>query len=121
LDRFFEDLDCNSIIVDNEQATYNGTMHLINNKYKNIGFITINSNRTQMKDRLSGYQKAIINIGIRSNVLQIPNDKILKDEMKQCIEDFLNCRTDLDAVLFANNYLGQIGLEVIREDKKKIP
>lgn len=116
LDRFFEGVDCNSVSIDNEQASFDATSHLVNNQFKNIGFVTTGSNQTQMKDRLSGYEKAIANNGLQSNVLQIPYDETFKGKEKDYIQDFLKHHTNLDAVFFATNYLTQSGLEVFKEN-----
>lgn len=113
LDRFFEDLDCNSVVVDNAKASFDATLHLINNQFKNIGFVTTASNQTQMNDRLSGYEKAISDHGLQSNILQIPYDEILKGN--DSIKDFLNNNTRLDAVFFATNYLAHDGLQFFKE------
>jgi LacI family transcriptional regulator len=118
LDQLFEGLDCNSVGIDNHQASFDATMHLVNNQFKNIGFVTISSNQTQMKDRLSGYEKAIEINDLKSNVLQIPYDKIFKG--KDYIKDFLNDNTDLDAIFFATNYLAESGLEVFKENKRNL-
>ena len=53
-DRYFPELDSNYVIVNNKEASYNATQHLIANTYKNIGFITIDVDQTQMIDRLTG-------------------------------------------------------------------
>ena len=114
LDRFFEDLDCNSVVIDNFKASFNATLHLVNNQFKNIGFITTDSNQSQMNDRLSSYEKAIAEKGLKPNILQIPYDEISKGKANNYIKDFLNVNADLDAVFFATNYLAQNGLEVFK-------
>jgi LacI family transcriptional regulator len=115
LDRFFEGLDCNCVVVDNEEATFNAALELINNRFSNIGFITMASDQTQMKDRLLGYEKAIAQHGLKSNVLKIPYDEISKGKGNDYIKVFLNNHVDLDAVFFATNYLAQSGLQVFKE------
>lgn len=46
LDRYFSDLECNSIVIDNQEATFEATQHLIANNFKNIAFITTDSDRS---------------------------------------------------------------------------
>ncbi|REG94805.1 LacI family DNA-binding transcriptional regulator [Flavobacterium aquicola] len=116
LDRFFEDLDCDSVVINNEEAAFNATMELIKNQFKNIGFVTTTSLQTQMKDRLSGYEKAIQSNTLKSAILRIPYDKILRGEGKKYIETFLLENIALDAVFFATNYLTQMGLQVFKEN-----
>ncbi|WP_255673675.1 LacI family DNA-binding transcriptional regulator [Flavobacterium sp. JAS] len=120
LDRFFEGLDCNSVSIDNQQASYDATLHLVNNQFKNIGFVTTDSNQTQMKDRLSGYHRAIDDRGLKSNVLQIPYNEIFKGKGKKHIEKFLNDHNHLDAIFFGTNYLAQNGLEVFKESSRNL-
>ena len=120
LDRFFDELDCNSVVIDNEQASFDATLHLINNKFKNIGFITTASDQTQMRDRLSGYMKAVTEKKLKEITLQIPYGEINKGKGKEYIKDFLDQNPNLDAVFFATNYLAQSGLEVFKENNPKL-
>ncbi|HEU4790745.1 MAG TPA: LacI family DNA-binding transcriptional regulator [Flavobacterium sp.] len=120
LDRFFEGLDCNSVVIDNEQASFDATLHLIDNKFKNIGFITTASDQTQMQGRLSGYEKAVNENGLKSNTLQIPYNEIYKGKGKEYVKNFLDQHADLDAVFFATNYLAQSGLEVFKENNPRL-
>lgn len=117
LDRFFEGLDCGSVVIDNEKASYDATLHLIQNQFKNIGFITIAPDQTQMKGRLSGYLKAVNENGLKPITLEIPYNEVYKGKGKERIRKFFEKETGLDAVFFATNYLVQTGLEVFKEDK----
>lgn len=120
LDRFFEGLDCNSVVIDNEQASFDATLHLIHNQFKNIGFITTASDQTQMQGRLSGYEKAVAENGLKPKILQIPYIEIYKGKGKEYVKNFLDLHPELDAVFFATNYLAQSGLEVFKENNPKL-
>lgn len=120
LDRFFEGLDCNSVVIDNEQAAFDATLHLIKNKFKNIGFITTASDQSQMQGRLLGYEKAILENGLKPKTLQIPFSVIYKGKGKEYVKNFLEEHDELDAVFFATNYLAQSGLEVFKENNPKL-
>ena len=116
LDRFIDELDCNSVVIDNEQASFDATLHLIHNQFKKIGFITTASDQTQMQGRLSGYVKAVNENNLNAISLQIPFNEIYKGKGKEYIKNFLDQHPDLDAVFFATNYLAQSGLEVFKEN-----
>lgn len=120
LDRFFEGLDCNSVVIDNEQASFDAALHLIHNQFKNIGFITTASDQTQMQGRLSGYERAVTENGLKPYTLQIPYIEIYKGKGKEYVKNFLDQNPDLDAVFFATNYLAQSGLEVFKENNPKL-
>lgn len=115
-DRYFPDLDTNYVIIDNENAAYKATRHLIDNGFKNPGFITIDVQQTQMQDRLNGYLKAIKEDGLEPNLLQLRYQSYKSQEGKKSIEDFFLNHEHLDAVFFATNYLTQTGLSVVKEN-----
>lgn len=115
LDRFFDGLDCNCVVIDNEEASFNASVELINNGFRNIAFIAMASSQSQMKDRLSGYKKAIVNHGLEPKVLEIPYNGISKGKGNEYIKDYLNNHSDLDAIFFATNYLAQSGLLAFKE------
>lgn len=118
LERYFEDLECNVVMINNKQASYDATVHLICNQFKNIGFITTNSSQSHMMDRLSGYEKAVLDFGLKSHILFIPHYEMQLG--KEMIKEFLIENTNLDAVFFATNYLAQCGLEVFKENNYKL-
>ena len=120
LDRFFEGLECSSVVIDNEKSAFDATLHLIHNQFKNIGFITIDQDQTQMQGRLSGYVKAVNENGLRPITLEIPYDEVYKGKGKERIKKFFDKETSLDAVFFATNYLVQIGLEVFKENNPSL-
>lgn len=114
LDRYFDGLDCDSVVINNEEASFDASIELINNGFKNIAFITMASSQTQMKDRLSGYKRAIANHNLNPMVLEISYNDITNERGYEYIKDFINNYSDLDAVFFATNYLAQNGLQVFK-------
>lgn len=115
LDRNFEGLECNSVMIDNKEASFNATCLLIQNGFKNIGFITTDSDQMQMKDRLFGYEKAIEKFGLSAQVLKIPYNETGNGKSKIFIKKIIEEAQELDAFFFATNYLTQAGLEVFKE------
>jgi len=115
-DRFFPGLETNYVIIDNEDITYSAIKHLISNDFKNIAFITIDVNQTQMMDRLKGYKTAIKEHGLSENILKISYHEKVSVKGKEIIKEFLTSNTQLDAVFFATNFLAKSGLEVIKEN-----
>ncbi|ALM50086.1 LacI family transcriptional regulator [Flavobacterium psychrophilum] len=116
LDRYFPGLESNTVIIDNEEAAFTATLHLINNNYSKIAFITTDTTQTQMLDRLMGYERAIKENNLVPSVLSIPFSQTGKEEGKELIKDFVKNATDLDAVFFSTNYLTLSGLEVFKEN-----
>jgi len=115
LDRYFADLKCNSVVIDNHQATFDATNHLISNNYKNIAFITTDSEQMQMQNRLEGYESAVLGHNLKSHVLKIPYREASDGKSQSIIRAFIEKNNDVDAVFFSTNYLTQSGLEAFIE------
>lgn len=114
-DRYFEELKTNYVVIDNRNAARKATQHLIDNDFKRIGFITIDSQQNQMINRQKGYIEAMENSGLKSYILEIPFRKIEDQNTKKAIKEFLMEGMELDSLFFATNYLTRTALEVINE------
>ena len=73
-----------------------------------------------MLERLSGYEKAIMENGKKPKILKIPFVNSAEQNIKTIIT-YLKKNKDLDAIFFATNYLAFRGLEAITELEMKIP
>lgn len=119
-DRFFEDGNYDYVVLDNFKSTYNTVLHLAEQGYAEIGYVTINSLQSQMQDRLHGYEKALDDHSLIHYVREVDfgmHDKNVVDH----IIDFLTRNKKLDAIIFATNYLGISGLKAIKHMQLKIP
>lgn len=114
-DRYFEGLDVSHVVIDNEDAAAKATNHLIENNFKSIGFITIESSQNQMTNRERGYVESMKKAGLEPLILKIPFENIHKEETKLEIRKFIMEGKELDSVFFATNYLTRTALEVIKE------
>jgi LacI family transcriptional regulator len=119
-DRCFEDGNHDYVILDNFNSTYNAVQHLVEQGYKEIGFITINSLQSQMQERLHGYEKAADDNNLHHYVKEV-GFHMEDNNVVAHIVDFLTRKTKLDAVIFATNYLGVNGLVAIRQMGLAIP
>lgn len=119
-DRYFPSIQTNYVIVDNFEGTYRAIQHFMQHGEEHIAFITLESGQTQMKDRLSGYRKAMKEQDKEEHVLKIPYDHD-PEQMILCIVSFLQENRDLDAIFFATNYLAIRGLEAMDRLNLSIP
>ncbi|WP_308992370.1 LacI family DNA-binding transcriptional regulator [Mariniflexile litorale] len=115
-DRYFPELDTNYVVVNNKEASYNATKHLIDNNFQHIGFVTIDVQQTQMIDRLNGYKEAITEAGFNENILKISLQDLTNYGGENSIQEFLEKTPKLDALYFATNYLALSGLKVLNEN-----
>lgn len=113
-DRIIENLETNYVVSENVQGAYQGTQSLFNdNKASKVGFVTINSNQQQMKDRLVGYMKAVDEANGDFSIKKINTAQNEEDTIVE-IRDFI-LDNKLDGILFSTNYLAISGLKAIKK------
>ncbi len=112
VDRYFENMACNTVVIDNKEAAHAATRHLIDNGFKNPAFITVDMEQTQMQERLQGYEDAIKEADLKSLVLRIPFEIARETPGKNLIYNFISKNPEVDSIFFATNYLTQSGLEI---------
>jgi len=125
IDRFFPEIDTNHIIVDNLDAAYKATSHLIALGRKRIANITLNMDLINMKERTEGYKNALIDHGIAPDpemikILPFSHDNT---DVNKAINELVGDRDNLkvDAILFSTSKLGVMGIECISSLGIKIP
>lgn len=122
IDRYFEDQNVSSVVLDNFDGSYTATRYFLEKGFKKIGFITNLRELVQMQLRKKGYIDALSEVGLydKSRVLEL-DYHITEEERIKKICDFLNTVTDIDAVLFSTNYLLLAGLQSFKKIGLQIP
>lgn len=118
-DRYFPEIKTDYVIIDNHTGAKAATQHLLDQQYQNIAFVTLDSNQTQMADRLAGYRQAIKEVGLNEFVLKI-KFALKPEKTVQMVNSFLTKHAEIDAILFATNYLALQGFEALNELNLKI-
>ncbi len=119
LDRFLPQVETDYVIIDNFESASRATEHLIRNGYERIAFITIDSLQPQMQNRLLGYEKAMNEHNLVHYVKEI-SYKSSEQAIHQ-MKAFLTRKPEIDAVIFATNYLCVSGLHTLRSMNIRIP
>ena len=123
IDRLVPNVETNYVILDNYIGSYDLTQHLLDNGYSKIGFISIFSVMSAMVEREKGFMNAMADAGIT-----VQPKKILKvtfgetdENIIKAIKKYLVKNPDIDALFFATNYLGVIGIEALQQSNLNIP
>ncbi|WP_373497484.1 LacI family DNA-binding transcriptional regulator [Aquiflexum sp.] len=123
LDRYFPELQTDYVSIDSFQASFSATEHLLNNGYKNIGFIGYKSKLFHMIERKRGVTEALEKAGIeplKHWSQSITFDKV-ETELKPAMESMLFGQTPVEAILFGTYRLAINGLKIIQILGVKIP
>jgi LacI family transcriptional regulator len=119
-DRYLPGVVTNYVVVDNFGSTYTAINHFVEQGYKNIAFISLDSQQTQMEERLMGYKQAVSDNNLTPIIKKIAFPGNTTNYTHE-IRSLLETESQVDAVFFATNYLAISGLEVIVSLHKKIP
>ena len=122
IDRYFPEIDSSYVIIDNWEAAYKATKHLIHKKHKRIACITINADLVNMKSRLKGYKYALEDSGIKVDedlIKILPFSHESKDVHKATKE--LVGKDNVDAIFFTTSKVGIMGIESLNKLGKIIP
>lgn len=120
-DRNLPDLDTNYVGADHFKATYQSVESFIKQGKKKISLVTTDIDVEQITERLAGYEKALADHGMVYNenlVLKVHFNQEEKETMAQMEKLFQS--KEIDAVLFATNYLAISGLKVLKKMGKQV-
>lgn len=121
-DRHLSDLEVSNVLVDHVEGVCMAAESLVAKGKRNIAFVTVDVEVEEIKDRYAGYQRALMSHGVP------PQGKLLKlipfthtaEETTAELIEFFNAHPEIDAVIFATNYLAVRGLFSFKQMGKKI-
>ncbi|GAC1313742.1 MAG: LacI family DNA-binding transcriptional regulator [Mucilaginibacter sp.] len=119
-DRYLPSVSTDYVGLDNYKGTFEAVEHLIKTSASKIALITLASVQTQMEERQAGYLAAIKKHKQKPLILKIPFENDTETTVNQS-KQFIKDHPDLDAILFATNYLALSGIKAINELGLNIP
>ena len=119
-DRYYPGIPTHNVVVENYQGSFKAVQHFIENGYSSIALVTLDSDQTQMIDRKQGYCEAMQQAQLPVNMLQI-KFQTSEAEIQEAIKAYLQQNPQIEAVLFATNYLANHGIQAIISLNLQIP
>lgn len=120
-DRIAEHKQCTGIVIDNVQAAYKATAHLIEQGCKSIIHLTGSLTRNVYADRLKGYKYALIDNNLpykESNVII----NILSEEAGiEIAQKILKMKTLPDGIFVSNDTCAVSCMKALKQGGVKIP
>ncbi len=120
-DRNLPELNTNYVGANHFVASYQAIESFIKQGKKNIALVTTDIDVQQIIERFEGYKKALTDYALpfdHNLVLKIPFNQAEANTIKQ-IKQLLQNK-EIDAILFATNYLAISGLKVLKQTGKKL-
>lgn len=115
IDSYFPDISVPYVLIDNFNGVKQGMEHLLEKGFQKIGFVTVNIDMVQMQQRLHAYRDTLRkhDISVRKKrILELAYNTPHHTAIAQ-LQTFIRDNADMDAIFFATNYLGILGLESI--------
>ncbi|MBC7721513.1 MAG: LacI family DNA-binding transcriptional regulator [Pedobacter sp.] len=122
---FFDRIDNNiaatQVVIDNFQAGYDATQHLIEQGCTQIVHATASLNRNVYADRLLGYKKALKDYKIPYKQSLVLVDDFSEDSGKLIAEKILKMNPLPDGVFITNDFSAAVCMSRLKEAGIKIP
>src|SRR5690606_10306001 len=120
-DRIFEHEKITGIVIDNIQAGYKATLHLIEQGCKDIVHITGNLSRNVYADRLKGYKYALLDNGIPSKESRVIVNSLSEEAGTEAAQQILKTKTLPDGVFVANDSCAISCMKALMQEGVGIP
>jgi LacI family transcriptional regulator len=118
VDRYFEGMQVNNVLVNNYETAYNATNYLIEKGCKNIGAFTYQSGLLHFTDRLLGYKDALKASGLKyseNSIFKIRYNKIYQD-VALALSRLLKQKSKYDGIFFATDSLALNGIKALNAE-----
>lgn len=119
-DRLLPGVLANAVVVDGAAGMYAATQHLLAQGCRAVALLTLQDGQAQMAGRRQGYAQALQEHHLPELVHETAFGQAPAQVMT-AMQAFFQAHPACDAVLFATNYLGRCGLEVLRGLGRRIP
>ena len=120
-DRVMQHENSVNILIDNRQAAYNATRHLIEQGCRKIMHITAPTLQNVYKDRLKGYKEALIEHKIRFREEYVAITDLSQEAGAEVAKTILKMKTLPDGVFVANDSCAVGCMLALKEQGIRIP
>lgn len=120
-DRVFDHEQITGVVIDNIQAGYKATQHLIEQGCNDIIHITGNLKRNVYADRLKGYKYAIMDHGIEFKNSNVIISKLSEEDGIQAAKQLLERNKLPDGIFVANDSCAISCMKALMQEGIKIP
>ncbi|MER3376219.1 MAG: substrate-binding domain-containing protein [Allomuricauda sp.] len=121
IDRYFPSIDTNYVAIDNYKAAFDATKKLMENGNKRIGMVAYSTELNHMKERIQGHKDALGKGIYDESLLQEVAFERIVENIPKAINNLVKGNEPVDAIFFATNTLGVIGLKYLNELKLQVP
>ncbi|GAB3020842.1 LacI family DNA-binding transcriptional regulator [uncultured Cyclobacterium sp.] len=120
-DRVPENNNCTGVVINNTQAIYDATSHLIKEGCKRIVHVLGNLKINVYADRLKGYKYALLDHGIVLEEKNVINNDLGEESGERIVEQILKLDPKPDGLLVSNDTCAASCLMALKRRNIKVP
>jgi LacI family transcriptional regulator len=120
-DRVFENSEGAKIIINNFQAGYDATNHLIEQGCNRIAHITSSLTRNVYAERLKGYKQALIDHNIKFDEKLLIVDGLKEEDATRSANRILSLKPMPDGIFITNDFCAAIVMQALKDAGIRIP
>lgn len=119
IDRHFPEIDTDFVVLDNQKATYEATLRLIDKGCRKIKMVAYHSSLSHMNERIKGYRDAMYERNL-NQFAKVEEVETRTMQMANRMDDIIR-NADNEALIFATNTLSIAGLYAIQRNNIQVP
>lgn len=120
-DRVAEHAKCTSIVIDNNKAGYDATLHLLDQGCRRIVFIGGNLKRNVYADRLKGYRQALAEQEIAFNPELVIINNLSEQAAREAAQKILTMNPLPDGIFASNDTSAVACISELKQAGIKVP
>lgn len=122
IDRYFPDEEIPFALVDNYGGVRQAAEYLVEKGRKQIAFVNVTMDQVHMKERERAFVEVMKSRSLfqKKLLLRLPYYED-KAQYEPRIRSFLKKHPEIDAIIFATNYLGMFGIKALKDLDIAIP
>ena len=120
-DRVFETSETAKVIINNFQAGYDATAHLINQGCKRIAHITSSLKRNVYAERKRGYKQALEDHKLKFDEKLVIIDGFKEDDAIRSAKRILSMRNLPDGIFITNDFCAAVVMQILKDAGIRIP
>ena len=120
-DRVFETSETAKVIINNFQAGYDATLHLINQGCKRIAHITSSLKRNVYAERKRGYKQALEDHKFKFDEKLVIIDGFKEDDAIRSAKRILAMKNLPDGIFITNDFCAAVVMQILKDAGIRIP
>jgi LacI family transcriptional regulator len=120
-DRVFENSDGTKVIINNFQAGYDATAHLIQQGCKRIAHITSSLKRNVYSERMRGYKQALQDNKLKFDEKLVIIDGFKEEDATRSAKRILTMKNLPDGIFITNDFCAAVVMQLLKDAGIRVP